>query len=656
MLRKCCTKYVEISLAVSCLIAFGNVAYAEENQEFFMEEFIVTASRTPVEEFKANANVSVVSRKMLERNHYTNVQDALRNIPGVTISGYGNTGEVYSANSLILNGSDKVVVLIDGVRANINGSSMTYGKMATSELSNMDSIERIEVLKSSSSTLYGADAAGGVINIITRKPLENKTKTKLSAVKGSFGREQYNLNHQGGSKGFYWQISGQKKLAGYFKDGWNRTIPEQLNSENNVFKIGKNFGENADISVTYQTYKTKYLRPTGGWDTVGGNIAANKFNTGEKDNSKLTMLYKQKLSEKVTNHFAFFNNKHRADEITWNKALTVSQPYIFYYSSMGFSNQITIKPDNKHTLVGGIEWYRDKVDRYRTSALSQYSDKETVNKAIFLHDEFAPDDKWNISYGCRYNHDSNYGHKLIPSLVIGHSPSNRINYYIGYKKFFVAPYPSQLYGQNGDPNLKPESGSAFEGGINYRFKEDFLGSMHIFRRDMKDSIGYNSGTKKYENSGEENAMGFDVQLRKAFSENFTGNMGYTYTYIKPGDSKRNPNNDGRIPRSAWNMSLNYDVEKFNAEITARGVIGKQGSKGKTYGDNTSEEAKPYHTYWIFDIGLNYKANKDINIFAKCNNIFNRLYTEQRACLLPETGKSWYSAPGRNYFVGVEYSF
>ena len=150
-----------MSMLMSTSVLWGGTALAaEETPEYLLGELVVTATRTPVEEFKANANISVVTRETIEKNHYSNVQDALRDIPGVTIAGYGNTGEVYSSNSLILNGSDKVVVLIDGVRANINGSSSTYGKMATSELSNMDSIERIEVLKSSASTLYGADAAG----------------------------------------------------------------------------------------------------------------------------------------------------------------------------------------------------------------------------------------------------------------------------------------------------------------------------------------------------------------------------------------------------------------------------------------------------------------------------------------------------------------
>lgn len=649
-----------MSMLMSTSVLWGGTALAaEETPEYLLGELVVTATRTPVEEFKANANISVVTRDTIEKNHYSNVQDALRDIPGVTISGYGNTGEVYSSNSLILNGSDKVVVLIDGVRANINGSSGTYGKMATSELSNMDSIERIEVLKSSASTLYGADAAGGVINIITRKATENGVSTKLAAATGSYGKERYNLTHRGNVDGFYWDLALQKKISGNFKDGWNREIPEHLNSENNMLKLGKKFDDNADINVTYQTYKADYLRPTGGWNVVASNKANNQFNTGSKDNSKLNIVYTQKMSDKVTNQLALYRNKHVSDEITWKnpgKTNATTQPYIYHYSSMGLSDQVTVKANDKHTIVGGFEWYKDKVDNYMTSASSKYSDKSTTNKAIYINDEFALTDTWSLSYGVRYNDDSNYGSKWLPSIVLGNTPNDKLNYYLGFKKFFVAPYPSQLYGQYGTPDLKPETGSAFEGGVNYRFDPTFVSSVHVFRRDMKDTINYDSGTKKYLNSGEEVATGFDVQVRKAFDSHLSTNVGYTYTYIKPTAPNKNPNSDGRVPRSAWNIGVSYDLEKFSANLAARGTIAKQGGFAKTYGDNTSAEASSYHTYWVFDLGMNYKPSKVINIYAKCNNLFDRLYTEQRACLLPETGTSWYSAPGRNFEVGVEYTF
>ena len=202
-----------LSLFTACPLAAdaavneaSGTGQTEAMEEYALDDIVVTATRTPVEAFKANANINVVTRDMIEKRHYTSVQEALRDVPGVSVPIYGNSGETYSANGLMLNGTDHVVVLIDGVRANINGSSGTYGKMPMAELSNMASIERIEVLKSSASTLYGADAAGGVINIITRDPAKEKMRTTLSALRGSFGKEQYNLSHRGSKDGFYWDM------------------------------------------------------------------------------------------------------------------------------------------------------------------------------------------------------------------------------------------------------------------------------------------------------------------------------------------------------------------------------------------------------------------------------------------------------------------
>ena len=91
-----------MSMLMNTSVLWGGTALAaDETPEYMLGELVVTATRTPVEEFKANANISVVTRDTIEKNHYSNVQDALRDIPGVTIAGYGNTGEVYSANSLI---------------------------------------------------------------------------------------------------------------------------------------------------------------------------------------------------------------------------------------------------------------------------------------------------------------------------------------------------------------------------------------------------------------------------------------------------------------------------------------------------------------------------------------------------------------------------
>ena len=106
-----------------------------------MGTVVVTATRTEIEEFKAPANISVISRETLENGQYSNLSEALKDVSGVTVLNYGASGANYTANSLLINGTDRVVVLIDGMRANTNGS--VSSRFAATELVDMSRIERI---------------------------------------------------------------------------------------------------------------------------------------------------------------------------------------------------------------------------------------------------------------------------------------------------------------------------------------------------------------------------------------------------------------------------------------------------------------------------------------------------------------------------------
>ena len=113
-----------------------------------------------------NASVSVVTSKQIAQKHFNDVSEALRAVPGVVLGNYSASGQNYSSNKVFINGSSNVVILVDGMRRNTNGVSGSAVNLGT--LTDMASIERIEVLKGSASTLYGSDAQGGVINIITK--------------------------------------------------------------------------------------------------------------------------------------------------------------------------------------------------------------------------------------------------------------------------------------------------------------------------------------------------------------------------------------------------------------------------------------------------------------------------------------------------------
>lgn len=290
--------------------------FAEEKiGEFNLDQMVVTASRLEESNFEANANVNVVTRKDIEEKHYQTVSDALRAVPGVAIQNYSATGANYSADYLYVNGTSHVLVLVDGQRANTNGS--TFSVFQPSEVSNMDNIERIEVLKGSASTLYGSDAVGGVINIITRKPKAGGTTTKISGAWGSYGKKTYNVYNEGMTKGgFYWTVNGQTDKMGDYKDGHGNSTPNKIDSKSYGVKLGQKFDDKADINVSYSRYKLDYGRPETGSSMMGPTIFTGGMTDGKKDNTKYTVAFDYKFNDKLSNRLTYFSRTSDLDDDT----------------------------------------------------------------------------------------------------------------------------------------------------------------------------------------------------------------------------------------------------------------------------------------------------------------------------------------------------
>ncbi len=131
--------------------------------------------------YRTGGDVDVIDRDMLEKRHYDQLSDALRQVPGVQIKtpGYrgGEYGYTQTHNIVTINGDDRVVVFVDGRRMDnsvgnvVSGRSTSGSKAVTdiNQVTNIDNIEKIEVIKGPGASFYGSDATGGVINIITRK-------------------------------------------------------------------------------------------------------------------------------------------------------------------------------------------------------------------------------------------------------------------------------------------------------------------------------------------------------------------------------------------------------------------------------------------------------------------------------------------------------
>lgn len=624
-----------LAAGIACSMMSG-AAYAEEaTAEFTLDPMVVTASRVEQSKFEAQANIDVITREEIESRHYNDLGDALKDVPGVNLHNYGASGENYTSNRLYINGSQRIVVLIDGMRANVNGS--TSGVLSPSEYSNLDNIERIEVLKGSASTLYGADAVGGVINIVTRKAAKDGVKTTLGVSGGSFDNQFYRFSNRGRQGKVYWGISYQKHKMGNYKDGDGNSVIQKVNSDTYDAQIGADLGKST-IDLKYNKYKSDYTRPKSG-GLVGTAIAM-----GEKDNDKLSLQWNYKFNDHVNNKVMMYQNNNDLND-NYNNAGSL---WAMDLKTIGISDQITWETSN-NTMIAGFDFYQDKINHY-ASYSNIWNDIQQTNRAVFFQDNFKLGN-FNITPGIRYTSTSDYGSKTSKSVSFGYN-DDKINVYGGYKEFFYAPVMAYKYYNNptGKSGLMPEAGRMIEGGINYKAGEKTMINLHGYRTRADNSVAYSYATSTYVNTGAEATHGWTLGATRAINDKLKANIAYTNTRIVSEGTAMNRN--GYVPKGEVKVGVDYTLSKFNANLTARGIINRPGSA--TYADQVPDNMK---TFWTADVAMNYAPTKAIKAFFRVNNITDKLYTDQMYKAVPDpTSTNWYPAPGRSFVVGMEYSF
>lgn len=600
----------------------------EEQEPYSFDQVVVTATKTPVKAFEANANVTVITREEIEKNHYHDLSEALRNVSGVTVNNYGGGVGYEQINGLRINGAKEIVVLVDGIKVN----AAISGAFPFSAYSSLENIERIEVLKGSASALYGSDAKGGVVNIITRKA--EGSNTSLTLTGGSYGKENYSLLNQGKSGDISWVITSQKDILGDYKDGHGVMVPQHLNAETNSLKLTKIINDNSDVTLMYDSYNADYHYA----DSAHGT---DNHKSGTADNSSWKLIYNNKLSENSRNQLSFFNGDYDTTYgigSTWGSSPTKVK-------TIGIQEQFTQSLGDKHIATAGIDFNQDKVVNMDNVKLT--------NRALYVQDEWNMTDQWKLTSGIRYDNHSSFGGYTTPRINLGFKQNDNTNYYLSYSEFFIAPTPYQLYNATyGNRDLKPEDGHTVEAGMSHKFNDTLTGTFHIFQRNSNNIVGYDPMTYVSINIDEEKVHGWDVQLNKKFSTMLNGFVGYTGISVEsPG---KQDNVSGYVPKGTWNVGLNYQRDKYDMALLGRGIIDRVGPT-----TSNGLPALPTSTYWVWDAAINCNVTKNARAFVKVNNIFDKYYAEFSNVAygypIPIAG-DWWSSPGRNYQIGIQYQF
>lgn len=636
---------VMVSLLAGTTLVWGGTAFAQEDlQEFALEDMVVTASRVPTQKVDTPADISVITKEEIADQNYASASDALRAIPGVNVLGSGAKGSSMGQDKILLNGDERVLVLVDGRRMNLGSS----GNSSADWLPPVNAIERIEVLKGGSSALYGTDAVGGVINVIMKKGSDIGNHVTVKAAGGSWNAEQYAISASGSNdSGLGLIVSATKERRGEYKfknaNGKSQMLKNSGYDDTGVIvKLDQKVGEDNRIGVNFEHINAEGGSPFGysKWGTTDSH---------KRISNNVALRYDWNESSDEKGYVQVYKNYQHAHF----RSPSVSNQSNFTDSTVGFEAQQNFKFSETDAFTAGLEYYKTTVDN---NAL--YTGKRDINnKAIFAENrwEFAP--TWQLNTGLRYDHHSRYGSEVTPKVALNKKFDENSNVYLSWGRVFNAPTTDDLFWHQvdssqwgtfytyGDPNLKPEKGYVWTFGGNTKLNEKTSLSANVFYSKITDAIDWDyTSVPNYTlavNVNKEKRRGLELSLNHDFDDNLSAYASYTYVQVKQ-DKGKGFTKDLTTKPNIYRAGLKYKNADWLFTLNANAVTGQ------------SEKNFVDSSYFTLDLGAQYKINDNAKLFINGYNLTNARYAEFGG--LYKNGEAKYPMAGRSFIIGAEYTF
>jgi vitamin B12 transporter len=624
-------------LSSAVLLSTSGIAAAEEastEASYNFDEYIVTANRMPVKMSQVAANVTVITQEEIEKGGFTSVPDILSK-SNVDLQANG------SSTVPVLNGDDRVLILVDGRRMIwdhlvISGNSHAGANLDVFPVKN---IERIEIVRGPASSLYGSDAVGGIINIITRKA--KTASTSISSEFGSWGLRRYSLTTEGRENRIGYVITAEKKKRDNFeyknpKTGKTETKQDsQLDQEFMTMKLDKelNSGNLLSLEVEHGDDKSgfagtpKFPYPGGYRKVVDNNVA---------------LTYHWGQDKGVENFFRVYRN---TSEQEYFKSLnSIADLY-----ANGFNWQQNWQLSKGHTLTGGADWREEHIDD------KDSINKGYINKALFLENRWQLANNWSVTAGTRYDDHSIVGDNYSSRITVNRELNPTTNVYASWGQYVKNPTIAELFSNTefwvGNPNLKPEEGTTTTIGINTKLGDGTKLQASIYSSHLQNALEWKSRWNLdpalslpgyFYNVSNEKRQGLDLNLTRQLSSQWTVGAGYTYTKTEIKDSTSADYVDyaRNTQPNGYRLNVQYDQDKWDASLTLRSATGR------------SLREFSSKSYVTLDMIANYKINPDTRVYLKGYNLTNKAYELSSANGYGDAGS--YPMPGRNFYLGVEH--
>ncbi|HYN41401.1 MAG TPA: TonB-dependent receptor [Thermoanaerobaculia bacterium] len=582
-------------------------------------EVVVTAGAVPEDAVSLGVATTVIDRATIERSRVSTVADLLRTVPGIDVAQSGGPGGV---TSLFLRGtnSNSTLVLVDGVKLN----SPYFGGVDLSTLGTAN-VERIEIVRGPFSALYGSEAIGGVVQVITRR----------ASADGLEGQAHFGLGNASAREGGVNAAlrSGPIGVTAGFRRG---TIAGDLPNE---FFEGTDLSAALDVQISPNA-KTGVAvkRESSRTGIPFSGTTATPLRATTADTTLVSVPISVVLGARTTLEAAgtFANDAptYTDPDDPWGftfsetKARRAGGRVVLSHTSG--ANRISVGTDYEQTKVDNEDSYGVQLDGLTTSTWS-----------VFAEDRISlADDRLAITAGVRRDENSAFGASTNPRVALSWRVAPAVKLRAAAGSAFRAPSTGELYYPfSGNPGLQPEESVSYEAGAEWVLGRGLVFEASLFRSDVKDLIRYDFATFTNVNVGRARMEGAEATLRGTISASTWASASYTWLDTEDRDT-------GlpllRRPKNAAAVTVGGDLGRgATAELTGLYVGERDDVDATTYQRVTNP------AYFRVDVAATGPRFFDhVAPFVRVKNVLDRDYDEVAG----------YPSPGRRFVAGIDLAF
>ncbi|MBY9068186.1 TonB-dependent receptor [Hyphomonas sp. WL0036] len=593
--------------------AFAQISEAEESR---LGPVIVEGSRLGQTATEVGSSVSIISAQDLEKLDFDFALDAVATAPGVTINQNGAFG---GSASVRIRGasSGQTLVLIDGVP--VGDPSTTDGSFNFAYLDTAN-IERIEVLKGPQSTLWGSNAIGGVVSVVTRQP-ETGFGGSAFAEYGSFNTFRGGASIEGANEAGDFRFSA----SGITTDGLSKADKKNGNSEDDAYesatvsaKGGLNLPNSARLQATilYNQAESEYDRFSSG---AQGSVADGDEVTENETLSGNVSLKLPLMDGRFENLFLIGYS-----DITRENFTNGAQSYFAEGDRTLYRYQGTFAINDANKVSFGAE-------REETTA---NGDAASIDGLFALY-ELKPGENLTLTAGVRQDDDNRFGSETTARVAAAWSVTDGVTIRSSWGQGFKAPslfqttYICTFCGLS-EPNadLKPETSEAFDIGLEWRSADGRAAAgVTYFDQDTENLIDF-SYTAGYDNIARVESKGVELFASYVLASWLSVSGNYTYIDAEDGDG----NELTRLPEHSGNVSLAFDPDgPFSGAVLVR-----------YNGDEANTNGTTLKGWTRVDLTGRYAINERVELYGRVENLFDKHYQQILG----------YGTPGLSGSVGI----